>query len=321
MTLSKVSLGLIGAGNWGINYINTINSFDDIDLVHVSSRNPSTAKLLSPDCLIEDDWHKVAMSPYIDGLIIASPPNTHADILRTAINSGIPVLVEKPLTVNHNQALEILNLAMHKQVLVMVNHIHLFHPAYRKIKNIMFNLNSPISIRSIGGNHGPFRTDVRALWDYAPHDISMCLDLLDDMPNSISAKYLEKGIDSNSNSEVVALNLGFANKETRVYIETGNLMRRKRRELILSYEKFNLIYSPLSLNPLLISPVTGTNFSGENYGNKISCENTQPLSIVIKEFSKLLSTSSYSINDLMLAVNVVKIIENASYLLNNNSRA
>ena len=88
-----LKLGLVGAGRWGRNYVRTIATLDGLRLAAVASRNPETATLVPPHCHIVTDWHDLIAMPGIDGIIIASPPATHAEILLAAIAAGKHVAV------------------------------------------------------------------------------------------------------------------------------------------------------------------------------------------------------------------------------------
>ena len=69
------------------------------------------------------------------------------------------------------------NLALINRVNVKVNHVYLYHPMYRFLKEIVKDKNKINSIYSFSGDNGPFRKDISPLWDWGPHDIAMCLDI------------------------------------------------------------------------------------------------------------------------------------------------
>ena len=76
--------------------------------------------------------------------------------------------------------------------MVIVDYIHLYHPSFLKLISYSKHLGKPFSINTISGNKGPFRDDIRALWDWAPHDIAMCIKLLNEFPKVNKAKYLKR---------------------------------------------------------------------------------------------------------------------------------
>ena len=91
--------------------------------------------------------------------------------------------MEKPLSLDVISAEEISALAEDNDVLVMVNHIFLYHPGFIKLQEKII-VDSPIkSIQSVSGNIGPFRDEWSPLWDWGPHDLSMCLSLVKEKAN------------------------------------------------------------------------------------------------------------------------------------------
>lgn len=158
---------LIGAGKWGKNYISTIKTLP-IQLEIASRHN----------------WQSLVQN-HPDGVIIATPPESHIDIAEYVMSRGIPTMIEKPLSLSLSEAQQLQKYS----VPVLVNHIHLFSYGYQFIKEITKN-KSITAIRSIGlGSNSP--RNYSTLWDYGPHDLSLILDLLQTMPVSVkvSKKY------------------------------------------------------------------------------------------------------------------------------------
>ncbi len=124
-----------------------------------------------------------------DAYIVATPPNTHYNIANRIIDKKKPVLVEKPLTLNLDEAISLNNKAKKNKVNLMVGHLLLFHPAFRKIKQL-------IKDRMVGDiqyiysnrlNLGSFRKDENVLWSFAPHDISLFNYFFEDYPSSVTS--------------------------------------------------------------------------------------------------------------------------------------
>ena len=79
------------------------------------------------DYEITNNWHEIILSPVIDGIIIASPPETHYEIAAESIRNSKPVIIEKPLTLNLKEAKLLLELQEKYQTIVKVNHVYLYH--------------------------------------------------------------------------------------------------------------------------------------------------------------------------------------------------
>ncbi len=168
-------LGLIGAGRWGRNIIRTVPDCPDLALAAVASRNPETSALVPDGCRIAGDWRALLEADDIDALAVAAPPSLHAEIIAAAIEAGRPVFVEKPMVRSAAEAARIRSLLQARPATVTVDHIHLFHPAFRALQREAARLGPVRSIAASAGARGPVRPDLPVLWDWGPHDIAMCL--------------------------------------------------------------------------------------------------------------------------------------------------
>jgi predicted dehydrogenase len=174
---TPVRLGLIGVGRWGRNYVSTIGKASGAILTAVASRNPATAEVVPGGCAIFSDWRALVADGAVDGVIVATPPASHAEIAIGALDAGKSVLVEKPLTQRLDDLAAIRQAMKRSGRLLMVDHTHLFHPAFRRLKAEARARGRIRGVRSSAGNLGPYRPDVPVLWDWGPHDIAMCLAL------------------------------------------------------------------------------------------------------------------------------------------------
>ena len=245
MVAAPLELGLIGAGRWGRVYIRTLAALDGIRLARVASSNAQTAALV--DCPVTPDWRQVAEDSGLDGVIVATPPALHAEMTRAAVAQGLPVLVEKPLTLDEGEALALQSFVRDAGGLVIVDHIHLFHPAYRALKERLTGLGPIRSIRSAGGGPGPSRDDATVLWDWGSHDVAMCLDLIGALPENATARRLQK----RQHGEAVSLRLDFPGG-ARADVEISNIMEQKTRLLSVAADWGTLIYDGLGPSPLIL---------------------------------------------------------------------
>jgi predicted dehydrogenase len=299
MTGTKtIQLGLIGAGRWGRRYIETIDTMSDARLARLGSQNPGSAELVPPDCIISEKWQEVAEASDIDGLILATPPEFHAEMAVHAINKNIPVLIEKPMSLDVGQAVEIATAARQKDCPVLVGHTHLYSAAYDALKERASDLGPLRRIVSIGGNRGPFQRNVGAMWDYAPHDIALCLDLAAAPPESLDARYLEN---SGINDHTVAIALNFPNGVT-ARIEAGNLMLEKRRIFEAWFDGGKLVYDDLADHKLAFSPVQSAIIE------PIEISGEMPLLRQIRAFICAISDKQKSATSMDIGIEVVEIL-------------
>lgn len=195
-----INVAVVGSGYWGKNLV---RNFNELGVLHtICDNNLATLRCFQekyPDKNFQTSFEAVLQNPEIDAVVIATPAETHFDLARSALHAGKHVFVEKPLALIVSEA-EILNqLAKRENLRLMVGHILLYHPAIIKLKEIISSgeLGKINYIYSNRLNLGKFRTEENILWSFAPHDISVMLYLLEEMPVQVMAQggnYLNKDI-------------------------------------------------------------------------------------------------------------------------------
>ena len=119
--------------------------------------------------------------------------------IKQLLEAGKHVLVEKPITLNSEDARSLCDLADKNGVTLMVGHLLHYHPAIIKIKS-MIKEGKLGKIKNIVANRlslGIFRKHENVLWSFAPHDISVILSLVDEMPTAVICQgkdHINKGI-------------------------------------------------------------------------------------------------------------------------------
>lgn len=173
-----VRLALIGLGRWGRVLMRAIGHSPAVELVRIATSSEDASSVVPAECAIDRDWRDTVRRPEVQGVVIATPPATHAAIARAAMDAGKPVLIEKPLTLDVSEAAALLAHAESLGAIVLVDHVHLFHPAYRRLKEEVRAAGGPIRLRSVNGGPGPRRTDTSVLWDWGAHEVAIALDLV-----------------------------------------------------------------------------------------------------------------------------------------------
>lgn len=188
-------IAVIGCGHWGKNLVRNFSSLgalaaiNDLDAtLSVSMSETHGVPVKSIDDILAD--------PNIDAVVIATPATTHGQIARQALIAGKHVFVEKPISLDLDEADELCQLSADTGKILMVGHLLQYHPAFLKLKEMcdegrLGNLRYIYSNRL---NFGIFRTVENSLWSFAPHDVSMILALFDDDPlqvGSIGHSYLQ----------------------------------------------------------------------------------------------------------------------------------
>jgi predicted dehydrogenase len=137
----------------------------------------------------------------IHAVCIATPASTHKDIAEEAMFFGKHVFVEKPLTFKSEDAESLIYTAKKLKKKLAVGHVFQFAPAVRKIKSMLKSkiIGDVLHITSERINLGPPETEVDVIWDLGPHDFSIILHLLDEVPwkvSSLRSSYPYNGLNS-----------------------------------------------------------------------------------------------------------------------------
>lgn len=181
---------VIGAGRWGKNHIKTLHSLGVLG--GIVEANPETAQKFSdmyPEATVYQTLDN-ALNDSFDGFTVATPAETHFGIAEKILKSKKPVLVEKPITLTASDARKLKALADENQVNLMVGHVLLFHPAIRKIKELVDagKIGKLQYLYSNRLNLGTVRKEENILWSFAPHDISIFQYIVDCMPDEIVSR-------------------------------------------------------------------------------------------------------------------------------------
>jgi predicted dehydrogenase len=125
----------------------------------------------------------------LDAVLVATPVYTHYPIVKTALEHGLNVWVEKPMTSTYDQAKELTDIACARDLVLMVDHTFLFSGVVQKMKELIDAkaLGDLLYYDSVRINLGIFQHDINVIWDLAPHDLSIMDYLLGDTAQGICA--------------------------------------------------------------------------------------------------------------------------------------
>ena len=188
---SKPNVAVVGVGYWGKNLVR--NFYDLGALAALCDERESVEADYSRQCAgvrFYREFSAVLSDPAITAVALATPAVTHYEMAKAALEAGKDVLVEKPLAVSVKHGEDLVRLAEAKGRVLMVGHILRYHPAILKLQQmiregVLGKINYLYSNRL---NIGKIRTEENILWSFAPHDISVMLSLLDEMPVRVSCQ-------------------------------------------------------------------------------------------------------------------------------------
>ena len=243
-----VRIGLVGCGYWGPNLIRNFHELPTSELAAICDLRAARLKPLMkkfPSVKLTTQYQDLISDSSIDAIVIATPISTHYEMVRQALRSGKHVMVEKPLAATVREATLLARLAAQRQRILMVGHTFEYHPAVLKVAELLKSgeLGKVYYIDSVRVNLGLHQSDgLNVLWDLAPHDISIILQWLNQVPSRVSAwgqAFVKPDIE-----DVAFVRLEFPNG-VLAHIHLSWLAPAKIRRMTVVADKKMVIYDDL----------------------------------------------------------------------------
>ena len=326
------SVAVVGVGGWGKNLARNycqipgaeLRYLCDLDadkLAEVNTQFPAENTTTNFDDLINDDE--------LDAIIIATTGPTHYRLCKQALNAGKDVYVEKPFVLSVVEAEELVKLADDQKAVLMVGHLLEYHPIVQKLKS-MIDAGELGEIRYIYSqrlNLGTVRLDENALWNFAPHDISVILYLLGLSPSDVSARgqsYLQPNVE-----DVVFLAMNFGDKAMG-HVHVSWLDPHKTRLITIVGSKRMAVFDDLESSEKLkiydkgaevsTDYDTFAEFVGLRFGD-ITVPYVrvgEPLRIECEHFLDCVRTRKQPLSDGLDGLRVIRVLEAADKSLHSN---
>lgn len=250
-----VNVGQIGVGYWGPNLLRNFTANALCRVMQVSELAPDRRAYVSklfPHIDVVDSSETLITNPELDALVIATPAATHYDLAKAALEQGKHVLVEKPLATTVAEVEELARIAKERNLICMVGHTFVFNAAVRFLKQLV-DSGALGEIRYVYGqrlNLGRIRSDIDALWNFAPHDISIVQYLFDNQTPSRVVKqgtaFVQPGID-----DVVFLTINYPSG-VMAHIHVSWLDPNKTRKMVVVGSEKMAIYDDVGENKITI---------------------------------------------------------------------
>lgn len=317
------TLALIGTGRWGSNILRTLADIPDCRVKYT--------------CDSRTDFRDILTAPDCDGVLIATPGSTHAEIALPFIQKGLPIFVEKPLTTNLKTAQQLAKAAERARRRVggggvMVGHVHVYNPAYQKAKELAPAAGPLRLLQFESMNNGPFRDDISALWDWAPHDIALALDLIGEKPAKVQAWGVEllrpfkktRGIVKLHDTAWIKLN--FANGSI-AHMHVSWLAPDKRQRLTIIGAKDTIVFDDVAEQKVKLFKNMGPTVQGPNvvhHEPEISYpayDRTPPLRRELEAFLAMVRTREEPPTNLPHALKVAHILTAAEKSISLDGRS
>ena len=235
-----MKVALIGYGYWGINIARTINQTEGIELVTIFDEDierVNEAKKLYDFTLITSLDEVFSLD--IDAVFIATPPATHYKIAKAALLKDKHIFVEKPFTLNLEDAYELIELAEKKNLKYMVDHIFIYSEPVKYLKQNINKFGDIVYINSRRINLGLFQYSTDVIWDLAVHDLSI-IDYLVGLDIKNVSVFKKKYKDF-PNEAIASINLELESGVI-IGIDVSWLSPVKVREMIIGGTKMSAVY-------------------------------------------------------------------------------
>jgi len=329
-----LGVAVIGLGYWGPNLLRVLADDVELDvrwlcdrdperLARFHRRYPATCATTRVEAVLED--------PAVDAVVIATPVFTHFELAAASLLAGKHTFVEKPLAPSCLLADELRVLARRVERVLMCGHTFLYSPPVRVVKRMLDEgvIGDLYFVCSSRVNLGPYRRDVSVVWDLGPHDFSILLYWLDEVPATLRATgraALTRGI-----ADVAFITMTFGS-EVVANIELSWLAPSKLRRTVLVGSEKMIVYDDGAHEPVRLFDqgiVLGEPESFGQYqlsyrtGDIVSprMESSEPLVAELAHFVRAVRTGEAPEWELQLARDVVRMTEAAERSLNTGGEA
>jgi predicted dehydrogenase len=320
-----IRIGVIGYGYWGPNIVRNLCALDSAQVIAICDRSPAAqrrAKHAHPSVQVISDAAEVLCSPDIDAVAIITPVWTHFELAKAALENGKHVFVEKPFTSNSVQAEVLIELALKKNLKIMVDHTFLFTAAVKKIRDLIDQgeLGDLYYYDSTRVNLGLFQHDIDVIWDLAPHDLSIMDYLIRKEPEAVVATGQAH---LNGHADVAFITVYFPH-DTIAHINVNWLSPVKVRTTLIGGEKKMLVWNDLEADEKVKVYDKGVEMtsreglyellvsyrSGDMWAPKI--EQTEALKVELEYFLECIDNNQAPFNDGVAGLRVIKLLEAAT---------
>jgi len=320
----SVGIAVVGLGYWGPNLLRVLGDNLDAEvrwICDLDTDRLAKYRRRHPSARVTTRIERVLSDPSVDAVIIATPVHTHYTLAAQALAAGKHVFVEKPLAQSSELADELAELARERGRILMCGHTFLYSPPVRAVKRMIEagTLGDIFFISSSRVNLGLHQRDVSVIWDLGPHDFSILLYWLSELPTSVRAvgrDSIVKGI-----ADVAFVTMTFASGIV-VNVELSWLAPSKLRRTVLVGSERMVIYDDGAPEPVRLfdrgvvykDPETfGEYHLSYRSGDVISprIESHEPLGLELADFVKAIQTDDPMEFHTAIARSVVRIVEAA----------
>jgi UDP-2-acetamido-3-amino-2,3-dideoxy-glucuronate N-acetyltransferase len=317
-------LAVVGIGNWGKNLVRNFGDLGALaGLCDVERSVEERFGGQRDGITFHRDFGSVLADPGIKAVALATPAVTHYEMAKAALEAGKDVFVEKPLAVDVKHGEELVRLAAAKGRILMVGHILRYHPAILKIQELIRDgkLGKINYLYSNRLNIGKIRTEENILWSFAPHDISVMLALLNEMPAQVSCH--GSAYFSHDVYDVTLSHFGFPSG-VQAHIFVSWLHPVKEQRLVVVGSEKMAVFDDTAENKLVLYPhkVEWKNripTAVKGAGEVVELEDREPLRAECQQFLDSIKSRVPPVSDGAEGLRVLRVLDACQRALSNGT--
>ena len=308
------SVAVTGCGYWGKNLVRNFNQLGALQMVcDATETGRKRATEIAPQVRIVAHVEEVFSAP-IEGVVIATPAETHYDLTRLALEAGKDVLCEKPLALTYEQGAELVRLAECQGSILMVGHVLEYHPGIVRLLELVRG-GEVGKVRYIYSNRlslGKVRREENILWSFAPHDIAIILRLMGSMPFQVVAcggSYVQPNI-----ADVTVTHLLFDNGvRAHIYVSWLHPFKEQRMVVIGSRKmaSFDDVAKRLVLYDQRVDLREGEPIPVKGNGEEVPFSSDEPLRLECQAFLSAIESRRPPLTDGPSGLRVLKVLQAA----------
>jgi UDP-2-acetamido-3-amino-2,3-dideoxy-glucuronate N-acetyltransferase len=259
------------------------------------------------------DFREILADPSIDAVALATPAVTHYEMAKLALKAGKDVFVEKPLAIEVQHGEDLVKLADANHRILMVGHILRYHPAIRTLQELVQDgvLGKINYLNSNRLNIGKIRTEENILWSFAPHDISVMLSLLNEMPARVTCQggaYLNQDV-----TDVTVSHFEFPSG-VQAHIFVSWLHPVKEQRLVVVGSEKMAMFDDTAENKLVLYPhkVEWKNripTAVKARGEPVKLDDLEPLRVECQHFLDCLGSRTSPVSDGAEGLRVLRVLD------------
>lgn len=298
-------VAVVGVGRWGRNLARNFHALGALQALcdtDADIRNELAA--VYPDIPVYSSVEALHRQEGLDGVVVATPAGTHSPVGEGAIRAGAHLFVEKPMATRVERAHAVAELAQAHDKIVFVGHILQYHPAFQELRSRVDagSLGTLTEIEAERVSTTPPEIEEDALWEYAPHDVSMVMRLAD----SVGLETIECDIERTDSGRALSARarLGFAGGLVAT-VRSATHGSRKVQCLVVNGTAGRAVFDDVAPHPAKLSLSLGE----QSEGQAVAVAGGEPLAIECAAFLEAIATGEPPLTGAAEGIRVVAILE------------